>query len=52
MDKLGLDIPPALELILEEITPRQIHIAWKQPEIPNSIHKQVIHINGRKGRSD
>lgn len=49
VDKLGLDIPPAPELILEEILPRQIHISWKQPELPNSIHKHVVHINGKKG---
>jgi hypothetical protein len=49
VDKLGLDIPPAPELILEKILPRQINISWKQPELPNSIHKHVVHINGKKG---
>lgn len=49
VDKLGLDIPPAPELILEEIQSREIHIAWKQPELPNSIHKHIVHVNGKKG---
>jgi hypothetical protein len=49
VDKLGLDIPPAPELILEEILSREIHIGWKQPELPNSIHKHVVHIAGKKG---
>lgn len=47
--KLGLDIPPAPETILEEILSREIHITWKQPELPNSIHKHILHINGKKG---
>jgi hypothetical protein len=49
VDKLGLDIPPAPDLILEEIQSREVRIAWKQPELPNSIHKHVIHINGKNG---
>ena len=49
VDKLGLDIPPAPELILEEILPREIHIAWKESELPNSIHKHIVHVNGKKG---
>lgn len=50
VDKLGLDIPPAPELTLEEISAREIHIAWKQPEFHNSIHKHVIQVNSAKGR--
>lgn len=49
VDKLGLDIPPAPEVTLEEISAREIRIAWKQPEFHNSIHKHIIQINGAKG---
>lgn len=48
VDKLGLDIPPAPEVTLEEITAREIRIAWKQPEFQNSIHKHLIQINNAK----
>ena len=49
MEKLGLDIPPPPEVTLEEITAREIRIAWKQPEFHNSIHKHIIQVNGTKG---
>ena len=49
VDKLGLDIPPAPELILEEIFPREVHIAWKQSPMPNSIERHVVEVNGIKG---
>ncbi|GAB1212378.1 hypothetical protein ATERTT37_001516 [Aspergillus terreus] len=49
VEKLGLDIPPPPELTLEEITAREIRIAWKQPEFHNSIHKHIIQVNGAKG---
>lgn len=49
VDKLGLDIPPAPELILEEILPREVHIAWKQPTHANSIQKHVVQVNGSEG---
>lgn len=49
VEKLGLDIPPPPELTLEEITAREIRIAWKQPEFHNSIHKHIIQLNGAKG---
>lgn len=49
MEKLGLDIPPAPELVLEEILPQQIRVSWKQPELSNSIYKHVIYINGQRG---
>ncbi|KAL4787464.1 hypothetical protein BJX76DRAFT_354176 [Aspergillus varians] len=48
IEKLGLDIPPPPEVTLEEITAREIRIAWKQPEFHNSIHKHIIQINGAK----
>lgn len=51
MEKLGLDIPPPPEVTLEEITAREIRIAWKQPEFHNSIHKHIIQLNGVKGSS-
>ena len=50
MEKLGLDIPPPPEVTLEEITAREIRIAWKQPEFHNSIHKHIIQVNGSKGK--
>lgn len=49
MEKLGLDIPPPPEVTLEEITAREIRIAWKQPEFHNSIHKHIIQVNNVKG---
>ncbi|CEN62872.1 Putative Fibronectin type III domain protein [Aspergillus calidoustus] len=48
IEKLGLDIPPPPEVTLEEITAREIRIAWKQPEFHNSIHKHIIQVNGAK----
>ncbi|KAK2784923.1 hypothetical protein FQN53_008109 [Emmonsiellopsis sp. PD_33] len=48
VEKLGLDIPPAPELTLEEITPRTIRIAWKHPDLQNSIHKHIVQVNGVK----
>ncbi|KAL2006556.1 hypothetical protein VTN00DRAFT_9224 [Thermoascus crustaceus] len=48
VDKLGLDIPPAPEVTLEEISAREIRIAWKQPDFHNSIHKHIIQVNGVK----
>ena len=49
VDKLGLDIPPAPDVTLEDVTANEIRIAWKQPVFHNSIHKHVIQINGVKG---
>ncbi|RMZ40117.1 hypothetical protein AFCA_003461 [Aspergillus flavus] len=48
VEKLGLDIPPPPEVTLEQITAREIRIAWKQPEFHNSIHKHIIQVNGSK----
>ncbi|OJJ45625.1 hypothetical protein ASPZODRAFT_133481 [Penicilliopsis zonata CBS 506.65] len=48
VEKLGLDIPPPPEVTLEEITAREIRIAWKQPNFHNSIHKHIIQVNGVK----
>ncbi|KAL3471993.1 hypothetical protein BJX99DRAFT_236347 [Aspergillus californicus] len=48
IEKLGLDIPPPPEVTLEEITAREIRIAWKQPDFHNSIHKHIIQVNGAK----
>jgi hypothetical protein len=50
VDKLGLDIPPAPEVTLEEISAREIRIAWKQPEFQNSIQKHIIQVNNVKGK--
>jgi hypothetical protein len=49
VEKLGLDIPPPPEVTLEEITAREIRIAWKQPDFHNSIHKHIIQVNNVKG---
>ena len=51
MEKLGLDIPPPPEVTLEEITAREIRLAWKQPDFHNSIHKHIIQVNNVKGTS-
>ncbi|KAL1978292.1 hypothetical protein VTN31DRAFT_1151 [Thermomyces dupontii] len=48
VDKLGLDIPPAPEVTLEEISAREIRIAWKQPEYYYSVHKHIVQVNGAK----
>ncbi|EYE99030.1 Fibronectin type III domain protein [Aspergillus ruber CBS 135680] len=48
VEKLGLDIPPPPDLTLEDITTHEIHIAWKQPDFHNSIHKHIIQLNGSK----
>ncbi|EAW07373.1 Fibronectin type III domain protein [Aspergillus clavatus NRRL 1] len=48
VEKLGLDIPPPPEVTLEEITAREIRIAWKQPDFHNSIHRHIIQVNGSK----
>lgn len=50
VDKLGLDIPPNPEVTLEEITAREIRLAWKQPDFHNSIHKHIIQVNNVKGK--
>lgn len=49
VEKLGLDIPPTPDVTLEEVTDKLIRISWKHPDLQNSIHKNVIQINGVKG---
>jgi hypothetical protein len=49
VDKLGLDIPPAPEITLEEIFATEVRIAWNQAELSNSIHKHIVEVNGIKG---
>jgi hypothetical protein len=49
VDKLGLDIPPAPEITLEEIFATEVRIAWNQAEFSNSIHKHIVEVNGIKG---
>ena len=51
VDKLGLDIPPPPDVTLEEVTAREIRIAWKPPEFYNSIYRHIIQVNGVKGNS-
>lgn len=49
VDKLGLDIPPAPEITLEEISATEVRLAWTQAEFSNSIHKHIVELNGIKG---
>lgn len=49
VEKLGLDIPPTPEVILEEIGATDIRIAWKYPELQNSVHKHAVQVNGIRG---
>jgi hypothetical protein len=49
VDKLGLDIPPAPEITLEEIFATEVRISWNQTELSNSIHKHIVEVNGIKG---
>lgn len=49
VDKLGLDIPPPPDITLEEISSKEVRIAWKYSEISNSIHKHIVEVNGVKG---
>ncbi|EGC44266.1 fibronectin type III domain-containing protein [Histoplasma capsulatum var. duboisii H88] len=48
VEKLGLDIPPAPDVTLEEIGSTMIRIAWKHPDLHHSIHKHLILVNGVK----
>ncbi|OJD18242.1 hypothetical protein AJ78_01742 [Emergomyces pasteurianus Ep9510] len=48
VEKLGLDIPPAPDVTLEEISSTMIRIAWKHPDLQHSIHKHLIQVNGIK----
>lgn len=50
VEKLGLDIPPPPEVTLEEITAREVRLAWKQPDFHNSIQKHIIQVNNVKGK--
>ncbi|KAI5289123.1 hypothetical protein KEM54_004372 [Ascosphaera aggregata] len=48
VEKLGLDIPPAPEVTLEEISSRSIRVAWKHSDPHNSINKHLVQVNGVK----
>ncbi|KAE8555059.1 hypothetical protein EYB25_003607 [Talaromyces marneffei] len=48
VDKLGLDIPPSPEVTLEEISAREIYIAWKHPDFHHSVSKHIIQVNNAK----
>ncbi|KAI5297238.1 hypothetical protein KEM56_004966, partial [Ascosphaera pollenicola] len=48
VEKLGLDIPPAPDVTLEEITSRLIRVAWKHSDLHNSISKHIVQVNGVK----
>ena len=47
VDKLGLDIPPAPIITLEEISFKEIQISWKQTDPQNSVHAYVVELNGK-----
>jgi hypothetical protein len=49
VDKLGLDIPPAPEITLEEIFATEVRMSWTQTEFSSSIHKHIVEVNGIKG---
>ncbi|KAJ5089369.1 hypothetical protein N7532_008053 [Penicillium argentinense] len=44
----GSGHPTSPEVTLEEITAREIRLAWKQPDFHNSIHKHIIQVNNVK----
>lgn len=46
IEKLGLDIPPAPLLILEEISSQEAHLSWKYAEHPSSIQEHHVELNG------
>lgn len=46
VEKLGLDIPPAPVLILEEISPAEIVVSWKTPEPTTSIQEFQVEVDG------
>lgn len=48
VDKLGLDIPPAPEVTLEDISDHEVQITWKLPDVHSSIQKHVIQLNSSK----
>ena len=49
VQKLGLDIPAAPELVLDGIWARKIHVSWKSNELSNVIHKFVVKVNATHG---
>ena len=46
IEKLGLDIPPAPILILEEISSQEVHVSWKYTEPSTSISEHYVELNG------
>ncbi|RMD45066.1 hypothetical protein DV735_g198, partial [Chaetothyriales sp. CBS 134920] len=48
VEKLGLDIPPAPKLTLEEISPSGVQIGWKPREPSASILEYEIEVNGQE----
>ncbi|KIX02941.1 uncharacterized protein Z518_06491 [Rhinocladiella mackenziei CBS 650.93] len=47
VDKLGLDIPPAPLIILEEISAHEVQITWKHAEPSASVQEYHVEVNGR-----
>ncbi|KIY01970.1 uncharacterized protein Z520_02108 [Fonsecaea multimorphosa CBS 102226] len=46
VEKLGLDIPPAPLLILEEISSTEVYVTWKHAEPSSSIQEHYVELNG------
>lgn len=46
MEKLGLDIPPAPVLTLEEISSHEVYVTWKLSEQSSSIQEHHVELNG------
>ncbi|KAI1610167.1 hypothetical protein EDD36DRAFT_317369 [Exophiala viscosa] len=47
VEKLGLDIPPAPLITLEEIAENEVQITWKYTEPSSSIQEHHVEVNGK-----
>lgn len=47
VEKLGLDIPPAPLITLEEISENEVQISWKYTEPSSSIQHHHVEVNGK-----
>lgn len=46
---LGIDIPEAPKLTIDNITSRSVSLHWNPPERATSIVKYILQVDGRKG---
>ena len=46
MEKLGLDIPPAPEIVLEDVQAREVRISWKSNDTYNTLDGYTVQVNG------